>query len=126
MILSPVKRLCNNRMKKCIYKSNKRGGAYSAYNSSKEVENAVPVVSGVEENGHVSSAFWCIYGSNSVSTLNKTSIFQRSLSPKTRRCDSTDPSTPERGGQRCNIREIQEKRYYKARMKEPSLTSKKL
>lgn len=60
MILSTDKRLCNNRTKKCIYKTNKRGGAYPAYNSSKEVENAVPVVSGVEENGHVSSAFWHI------------------------------------------------------------------
>lgn len=51
-----------------------------------------------------------------MSILSKTSTFQRSRSPKTRRCDSTDPSTPERGGQRCDIRYIQEEKNYKAIM----------
>ena len=89
-----------------LKKTNKRGKSklYPAYNSSKEVENGLPIVSGTEENGHVSTAFWCTEGSNSVSILSKTSTFQRSRSPKRRRCDSTDPSTPERGGQHCNIR----------------------
>jgi len=55
----------------------------------------------MEENGHVVIAFWCIAGSNSMSIRSRTSMFHRSRSPKTRRWDSNDPSTPERGGQCC-------------------------
>lgn len=73
---------------------------YPAYSSSKEVENNVPIDSETVGNGHVSIAFWCTNGSNSISILNRTSTFQRSRSPKTCRYDSTEPSTPERGGQR--------------------------
>lgn len=70
------------------------------YSSSKETENKVPAESETEVNGQVSVALRCKNGSNSDSNRNKTSIFQRSLSPNTRRCASTEPSTPERGGQR--------------------------
>lgn len=78
----------------------KGASAYVEYNSSKEMENNASFDSKSREKGQVSTAFWYTKGTSSTSILNKTSIFQHSRSPKTRRCDSTEPSTPERGGQR--------------------------
>lgn len=85
------------------YKVNILCQAYLAYNSSNVVDNTNCVVSTVDMNGHVSIAFWCTKDSKSTSVLNRTSIFQRSLSPNTCRCESIDPSTTERGGQCCNL-----------------------
>jgi hypothetical protein len=86
-------------MKRKNKRRKKKTRAYLAYVSSKEVENIMSFDSGAEDKGQVSTAFWCTEESNSTSILNKTSIFQRSRSPKTCRCDSIEPSTPERGGQ---------------------------
>ena len=85
-------------------KLNSLSQAYLAYNSSNAVDNTKFVVPKLDKKGHVSIAFWCTKESNSTSILNRTSIFQRSLSPNTCRCDSKRPSTTERVGQRCNFR----------------------
>jgi len=79
--------------------------AYLEYNLSNVVENTTSVDSIVDKKGHVAIAFSCTKGINSSSILNRTSIFQRSLSPNACRCDSIHPSITERGGQCCNADE---------------------
>lgn len=71
-----------------------------AYSCSRDSEKIVPADSEAAENGQVSTALWFTYGSNCDNILSRTSMLQRSRSPKTRKCDSREPSTPESGGQR--------------------------
>lgn len=53
--------------------------------------------------GYVSIIFWWTKGSKPFSILSSTSIFQRSRSPRTRKWESTEPSTPDTGGHRWQI-----------------------